>query len=74
MGTLKEAVESFKAKYSLLPVWKEIWSVAMDESYGVILVYTSNAKIWVDLPAKHDGYQVKMNVGRKPRTPLQTEV
>lgn len=67
MATLKEAVDSFQAKYSQRPIWKDIWSVGVDETYGVIHVYTANAKIWVDLPAKHDGFPVKMNVGRKPR-------
>jgi hypothetical protein len=67
MATLKEAVDSFEAKYSQHPIWKSIWSVGADEAYGVIHIYTANAKIWVDLPNKHEGFPVKMNVVRKPR-------
>lgn len=63
MSTIKEAVETFRKKYA----FKDIWQVDIDEDYGVIHVYTSNAKIWVDLPAKHEGFVVKMNVARKPR-------
>lgn len=61
--TIFEAVETFAKKYD----FKDIWSVGIDEEYGVIHVYTSNAKIWVDLPDQHEGYTVRMNVARKPR-------
>jgi hypothetical protein len=67
--TIKEAVETFTKKYA----FKDIWSVGVDEEYGIIHVYTSNAKIWVDLPAKHEGFTVKMNVSRRPR-PAATAV
>lgn len=63
MSTIKEAVETFRKKYTM----KDIWQIDVDEDFGVIHVYTSNAKIWVDLPAKHEGFNVKMNVARKPR-------
>lgn len=66
--SLLEAVRTFSEKYS----FKDIWSVGMDEEFGVIHVYTSNAKIWVDLPATHEGYQVKMNVSRRPRAAVAT--
>jgi len=69
--TIKEAVESFRAHYSTQDLWKEVWSIGVDETYGVIHVYTSNAKIWVDLPAKHEGYVVKMNVTRRSK-PINT--
>lgn len=70
--TITEAVTSFEQKYSVRPIWSEIWSVTSDPTYGVIHVHTTNAKIWVDLPAHHEGFQVKMNVGRKPR-PVSTK-
>jgi hypothetical protein len=69
MTTILEAVETFTKKYD----FKDIWSVGVDETSGIIHVYTSNAKIWVDLPNTHEGYTVKMNVSRKPR-PATTPV
>ena len=60
---ITEAVATFQTKYP----FKDIHSVGVDEEYGVIHVYTSNAKIWVDLPEKHEGFYVKMNVTRRPR-------
>jgi hypothetical protein len=60
---ISEAVQTFSTKYN----FKDIWAVGMDEELGVIHVYTSNAKIWVDLPNTHEGFFVKMNVGRAPK-------
>lgn len=60
---INEALETFRQKYN----FKDIWKTDVDEAYGVIYVYTANAKIWVDLPGSHEGFQVKMNVARKPR-------
>lgn len=61
---ITEALETFRQKYD----FKDIWKTDVDETYGVIHVYTSNAKVWVDLPAKHEGFIVKMNVARRPKT------
>jgi hypothetical protein len=57
---------NFRAKYDL----NGIYAVGVDEENGIINVYTTDAKIWVDLPAKYEGYEVKMKVGRGRVQPL----
>jgi hypothetical protein len=62
---IKEVIETFKKKYN----FEDIWDVTVSEDLEgdkIIQVFTSNAKIWVDLPSKHEGYSVKMNVAKKP--------
>lgn len=61
--TLEQAVESFQAKYNFQPIWE----VSGNEEMETIYVYTSDARVWVDIPASHEGYEVKMVVGRKTR-------
>lgn len=63
MTSIKEAVETFKTKYN----FPDISSVTVDEEFGVIHVFTHNAKIWVDLPERHQGFLVKMNVIRRSK-------
>lgn len=62
--TLEQAIESFQAKYNFQPIWE----VSGNEEMETIYVYTSDARIWVDIPALHEGYEVKMVVGRKTRS------
>jgi hypothetical protein len=58
MPTIKEAIETFKPKYN----FEAITSILPDEQYGIIYVYTTDAKVWVDLPSHHEGYPVKISV------------
>lgn len=62
--TIAEAIETFKKKYD----FPDISSVDADVEGDTINVFTTNAKIWVDLPEYHQGYFVKMNVTRRPRS------
>ncbi|TXH08186.1 MAG: hypothetical protein E6R04_11495 [Spirochaetes bacterium] len=65
---MQEAVSSFQSKYN----FPAIWEVSGNEELETIYVYTSDAKVWVDLPSYHEGYEVKMVVGRKSR-PVATK-
>lgn len=55
-----KVIDSFKEKYPN----KEIWRIAIVDD--IIFYYTSNAKIWVDMPEYFGDYTVKMSVGKKP--------
>lgn len=65
--TIQEAVDSLKTKYEKV---KEIWLVSsvpigpIEESNN-IYVYTTDAKVWVDLPERHEGFPIKMIVRKK---------
>lgn len=61
--TISEAVTSFQAKYDFTPIWE----VSGNEELETIYVYTSDARVWVDIPAYHEGFEVKMVVARKSR-------
>lgn len=65
--TLKEAAKALKDKLSTL---KEVWDIRIGEDS--LLVYTTTAKVWVDLPPIFpkgpEGYNVHMVVSR-PRRP-----
>ncbi len=60
---MQEIVSSFQSKYN----FPAIWEVAGNEELELIYVYTSDAKVWVDLPSYYEGFEVKMVVGRKAR-------
>ena len=62
--TISEAVTTFQNKYNFAPIWE----VSGNEELETIYVYTSDARVWVDIPAMHEGYEVKMVVGRKTRS------
>lgn len=62
--TLEEAASSFSGKYK--PKLSDIFTIGVNTVDETILVYTTNAKIWVDLPEFHEGFYVKMVVTGRP--------
>lgn len=62
-NSVAQTVENFSKKYP----FKDIWTIGVDDKTNTLLVYTSNAKVWVDLPSNYEGYHVKMVVARPPK-------
>jgi hypothetical protein len=67
--SINEAVATFQKKYPLAPIWE----VSGNEELETIYVYTSDARVWVDIPGYHEGFEVKMVVARKTRPSVEKQ-